>query len=99
MNNSRVFKKMVKYLLIASRGGPMRARIINVLIEMPRNPNQLADLLKVDYKTITHHLGVLKKNNWVTGSEDKYGVIFKSPFTNEEKEAFNEVWIEIGKKL
>ncbi len=47
-------------------------RILEALKSKPRNTNQLARMLKMDYKTVKYHLNVLKKYKIVTCSED-YG--------------------------
>lgn len=77
----------------------MRAKIISLLIQKPLNPNQLAQMLGVDYKTIRHHLDVMLKNNWVTRNEDKYGELFFTAFADDQKQVFNEIMGKIGKKL
>ena len=96
MFDSRRFEKNLKLLIAASLGGPMRYRILHELIAMPQNPNQLAELLGVDYKTVTHHLSVLKKNNLVTSDMGSYGEVFFCSFTSEQKQVFDELWIKIG---
>ena len=95
----RFFERNVWFLLGATKGGPMRARIMHELIARPQNPNQLSQKLGVDYKTIRHHLGVLRKNNWVTGSDNKYGEMHFHAFTEEQRAVFGKVWGQIGKKL
>ena len=55
------FKRLLWYLIASTRGGVNRAKIINFLSESPSNANQLSNQLKLDYKTIIHHLDVLKK--------------------------------------
>ena len=99
MLSSRAFKKNLKYLIAASRGGAMRARIISELMEKPQNPNQLSETLGVDYKTIRHHLEVMLRYNWVSNKADKYGDLYMLTFTDEEKQAFDEIMGRIGKKL
>ncbi len=47
------------YVLSGTRGGANRARILRALDERPRNANQLAEDLDLDYKTVRHHLEVL----------------------------------------
>ncbi len=57
---------MVFWLLfVESRGGTNRIRIMSVLRKRPRNRNQLATELDLDYKNIQHHLKVLEGNNLV----------------------------------
>lgn len=64
------------YVLASSRGGPNRARIVQTLDEEPRNANQLAEALDLDYTTVRHHLDVLMKNNVITNSGDDYGAVY-----------------------
>ena len=99
MDNLRAFKKNVWYLIGASRGGPMRVKIVKELMTRPLNSNQLSERLKVDYKTIRHRLEVMQKNNWITSGKEKYGSLYFTAFTEEEKQVFEEIWNKIGKKL
>jgi DNA-binding transcriptional ArsR family regulator len=99
MSRLRIFRKSVWYLIGATRGGVMRARIMHALLERPLNANKLAEALGIDYKTARHHIDVLKKNNWITGSTDKYGGLFFPTFTDEEIKVFEEIWREIGQKF
>jgi len=64
------------YVLTGTRGGPNRVRILTALDERPRNANQLAEDLELDYKTIRHHLDVLEENSVVTDSGDDYGAVY-----------------------
>ncbi len=64
------------YVLTGTRGGTNRVRILNALDEQPRNANQLAEALDLDYKTIRHHLDVLVENDIITKSGDEYGAIY-----------------------
>ena len=64
------------YVLTGTRGGTNRVRILNAIDEQPRNANQLAESLDLDYKTIRHHLDVLLENDIVTKSGNDYGAIY-----------------------
>lgn len=64
------------YVLTGTRGGENRVRILNALDEQPRNANQLAEELDLDYKTVRHHLDVLMENDIITKSGDEYGAIY-----------------------
>ena len=64
------------YVLSGTRGGANRARILHVIDERPRNANQLAEALDLDYKTVRHHLDVLADNNVITDSGDDYGKVY-----------------------
>jgi len=64
------------YVLTGTRGGKNRVRILRALDERPRNANQLAEALELDYKTVRHHLDVLMDNDIVTNSGDDYGAVY-----------------------
>lgn len=64
------------YVLTGTRGGSNRIRLLQALDSRPRNANQLADALDLDYKTVRHHLDVLEDNNIVTDSGDDYGAVY-----------------------
>jgi len=64
------------YVLTGTRGGKNRVRIIKALDDRPRNANQLAEDLDLDYKTVRHHLDVLMDNDIVTNSGDDYGAVY-----------------------
>jgi DNA-binding transcriptional ArsR family regulator len=92
-------KRLLWYLFAGSRGGENRIRIIDLLKERPYNMNQLAEAMGVDYKAVQHHIGVLEKNNMVTRTGEKYGVLyFISNYLEVNIEAFNEVRAAIEKR-
>ncbi len=69
--------KIVFWLLfVGSRGGTNRIRIMSVLRNRPRNKNQLATELGIDYKNIQHHIKVLEENNLVKKIGNLYGVTY-----------------------
>jgi len=73
-------------LFVGSRGAPNRIRIMSALRNMPRNRNQLAIELGIEYKAIQHHLKVLEKNNLVRKIGNHYGVVYcvSTLFENSE---------------
>ena len=64
------------YVLSGTRGGPNRVAILTALRDRPRNPNQLAEDLDLNYDTVRHHLDVLEDNDVVTASGDEYGAVY-----------------------
>ena len=92
-------KNLLRWLIIGTRGGSTRAKIVMALREKPQNANQLANLLEMDYRTIRHHLKVLQKNRIITFAGDTYGVTY---FLTQEMEdnyaVFEEIWERFGKK-
>jgi len=67
---------VIWYVLTGTRGGPNRVRLLASLDRRPRNANQLADLLDLDYKTVRHHLDVLVDNGMVRSTGDDYGAVY-----------------------
>ncbi len=63
LNNSNRQRKLLCYLVKGTRGGETRALILKHISERPYNANQLANIMKMDYKTVRYHLDVLIKNN------------------------------------
>lgn len=97
--SARELKYVLGWLIAGTRGGTMRARIIEVLKEAPRNANQLANILGVNYRTIRHHLEILEKNKMIVSAGDKYGVTyFLSPIMEENYALFEEIWKKFGEK-
>ena len=97
--NARPLKYLLGWLIAGTRGGPTRAKIIKALKETPQNANQLASLLKMDYRTIRHHLEVLQKNRIITSAGEGYGTTyFLSPAMEENYALFEEIVNKIWKK-
>ncbi|WP_135852006.1 ArsR/SmtB family transcription factor [Halorussus salinus] len=69
-------EKVLWYVLAGTRGGVNRARLLRAIDERPRNPNQLAEELDLNYDTIRHHLDVLVENDLVESSGDDYGAVY-----------------------
>jgi DNA-binding transcriptional ArsR family regulator len=97
--NARSLKYLLGWLIAGTRGGPTRAKIILALKETPQNANQLATQLKMDYKTMRHHLNVLEKNKIITSVGDRYGATYFLSQTMEDNYLlFEEIMTKIGKK-
>ncbi len=79
-------KKLFWLLFVGSRGGTSRIRIMSVLRKRPRNKNQLATELDIDYKNIQHHIKILEENNLVKKIGNPYGVTYcvSALFENNE---------------
>jgi len=93
----RELKYLLGWLIAGSRGGTSRALIIQALKESPQNANQLTTILKMDYRTIRHHLKVLEKNGLITSAGDRYGLTyFLSPQIETNYELFEEILKKIG---
>jgi predicted transcriptional regulator len=88
--------KLLWFLIVGSRGGGNRARIITTLRDQPKNANQMSDCLKLDYKTVIHHLKVLKKNSIITEEGDGYGNVY---FLSRDLEQNYEIFENIQRKI
>jgi DNA-binding transcriptional ArsR family regulator len=98
-SNARSLRYLLGWLIAGTRGGPTRAKMIEALKETPKNANQLATLLKMDYKTMRHHLDVLEKNKIITSIGDRYGATYFLSQTMEDNYGlFEEIMKKIGKK-
>ena len=99
MMDGESIKRLLWYLLLGTRGGVNRARIINALKGRPMNTNQLAEALKVDYSTMEHHLKILKEHGLVVTEGQKYAVIyFLSRAIENGYNVFLEIWEKIRTK-
>ncbi len=74
------------YVFGRSRGGPNRLRLVRALDHRPRNANQLAKALDLDYTTVRHHLDVLMQHGVVSKTDDEYGAVY------EPSESAREHW-------
>ncbi len=85
-------KNLLFFVFASSRGGENRIKIMNTIQNSPRNANQLANDLRLNYRAIQHHLTVLEKNNLITKVGEKYGATwFVSHFFETNKEAYDEI--------
>lgn len=69
-------ERLLWWLVQGSAGAPTRARILRALRVQPRNAQQLAEELGMDYTTIRHHLRVLTVNHLVVTAGDRYGQMY-----------------------
>src|SRR6266852_4608991 len=99
-NDEKHLRRLLWYLLGGTRGGPNRAEIIKTLQNRPSNANQLAQILRVDYKTIQHHVRVLEENGLIVPSDKgTYGaVLFLTPKMEEALPILDEIWSRIGRR-
>ena len=92
INNNRSIKQLLGWLIIGTKGGKTRAQIIKSVKSNPKNANQLATQLKVDYKTIRHHLTILEKNKLIIPVGEHYSTVyFLSPPMEENYAVFEEI--------
>ena len=93
-------KNILWYLIAGTKGGETRGKIIDLIRKTPSNANRIAEMLKLDYKTVRHHIDVLEKNNVITAiNKGNYGAVY---FLSEPMQAsikiFDGIWAQFGKK-
>ena len=93
-------KNLLWYLIAGTKGGETRGKIIELIDKNPSNANKIAEILKLDYKTVRHHLEVLEKNNIITAvNKGNYGAVyFLSELMNSNIKIFGEILGQFGKK-
>ena len=93
-------KNLLWYLIAGTRGGETRGKIIELLHKKPSNANKIAELLKLDYKTVRHHLEILEKNSIIIAvNKGNYGAVyFLSELMEPNMQLFGEIWGKFGKK-
>ena|SRR5208282_3638856 len=92
MTEDPELRRLLWYLLGATRGGENRAKIVKALKDQPANVNQLATRLSMDYRLVTHHVDVLGKNALLKSSGDRYGrMYFLNPWLESHFEEFEEI--------
>jgi predicted transcriptional regulator len=85
-------RRLLWYLLGGTRGGENRARIIHELRNRPSNLNQLATKLSLEYRSVQHHIEVLKKNALVSAQGEHYGLTyFLTPWLESHLDLFDEI--------
>jgi predicted transcriptional regulator len=89
-------RRLLWYLLGATRGGENRAKIVLALKERPSNVNQLSTKLGMDYRLVNHHVEVLCKNSLLHSTGERYGRVY---FLNPWLESHFDVFEDISKKL
>ena len=92
-------QRLLWHLIVGTRGGINRARILVRLKDRPYNANSLAAELGLDYKTVRHHLRVLRKNDLVMASKEEYSTLyFLTPTMLRTWEDFEVIWKKVGEK-
>jgi DNA-binding transcriptional ArsR family regulator len=80
------------YLFVGTRGGSTRVAIVRAIDERPRNANQLAEAIEMDYNTVRHHLEKLAEHDVIERGQEGYGALY---FLTDRFEAHREEFQEI----
>ncbi len=92
------FKRLMVYLFVGTRGGQNRAKIVDLISGEPSNPNKISEKLKLDYKTVQHHVKLLEENGVIVASaKDTYGAIyFFTPYFEKHYPTIRMMWAGFG---
>lgn len=92
------FRRLMVYLFIGTRGGQNRAKIVDLLSGEPSNPNKISEKLKLDYKTVQHHIKLLAENGVIVASaKETYGAIyFFTPYFEKHYLTIRRMWAGFG---
>jgi DNA-binding transcriptional ArsR family regulator len=90
------FRSLMWYLLCGTRGGPNRVRILERLERSPANAHQLAAALRLDYRTVRHHLRLLERNGAISRPVgDAYATPYElSPYLADHFDLLRELLLE-----
>ena len=102
LSQDRAYRQLIWYLFAGSRGGITRSKIVNLLKNTPCNANKISEALGIDYKTVQHHLKVLKENNIVRADVEGYAAEQQlSAYFAANFSIFEEIWtkLEAGEKV
>jgi DNA-binding transcriptional ArsR family regulator len=102
LSQDRAYRQLIWYLFAGSRGGITRAKMVKLLKEGNYNANKIAEMLSLDYKTVQHHLKVLRKNNITRSDSEGYGAEYKlTDYFIANFSVFAEIWskLESGEKV
>ena len=93
------FKMILWFFIGGSRGGPNRARILNLVKNAPMNGHQISKSLNLDHKTVAHHLKILAKNDLLEKAEKSYGAEYQiSLIMKRNLKVLEEIIEKIGTK-
>lgn len=91
-------RKVLTWVLLGTKGGYNRAKIIKELHDRPSNAHQLSKKLILNYRTITHHLDVLEEMNVVEKTGKKYGQVYMlSDRMENHYDEFEKIWTQLKK--
>jgi len=87
----------LSHLVLGQKGGENRILIIELLRQRPYNINQLAECLHLNYRSVKHHIDILRENGLLaTSASSGYGEVY---FLSSELVDNYDVFKDIVSKL
>lgn len=90
--NQKALRRAFLFSIYGTRGGPVRLTLLRILSKNRMNINQISNQLKLDYKTVQHHMRVLEKSGFVNkealSAENVYSL---SVLVSSNKDLMNEI--------
>ncbi len=83
------YSRVLWWLFSSSAGASTRGRIAVAIRHEPKNAQQLATELSLDYTTVRHHLKVLGENGVIESTGPHYGQVYSLAALAEAR------WIEL----
>ncbi len=65
--------RLIWWLLVGTRGGKTRSKIIELIKDEPKNINKISNEMNVNYRTIEHHIKIMLDNKVIMPIGDGYG--------------------------
>ena len=98
--SERILKRTLELSVSGTRGGFSRLRILMLLRKSPRNVNEIARSLSMDYKTAQHHVRVLEKSFLIVSGRKKYGNAYElSEILKSSKGVLDAIWEKVDKLM
>jgi response regulator RpfG family c-di-GMP phosphodiesterase len=100
-HNYNRFDRTIYYLIRTRKGGYNRARILQMLNSQPSNTHRIAHDLKLHYKTVLFHIGVLSRYKLISNDiEGAYGATyFLTPIMKRRYGIFLEILSELEQRV
>lgn len=94
-------EKELSYLILGSRGGVNRVKMIKLLEERPYNINQMAKSLDLNYRTVQHHIDLLQDHGIVKKSESNmgYGDVYDLRLDLNDKKKLDDIVKRLEEKM
>ena len=97
--NQKALLRIFEFSISGTRGGPVRLEILRLLAKNNMNINQISARLRLDYKTVQHHMRVLEKSGFVGKKMvNNENIYMLSALIRSNNEIMKLIWKDIGKK-